>query len=95
MIVKNDRVYGMLDIIVRAITFVVAAWMMVWVVKYLAWSIERRPHSLELQMPLYYVHAAMAVGMVLMTFYFLIDFVSAVLCPARNRPSGENPGGSA
>ncbi|AXS40065.1 TRAP transporter small permease [Breoghania sp. L-A4] len=90
VIVKNAKVIGAIDLIIKLITLVVAAWMTVWVVQYLLWSIERRPHSLELQMPLYYVHAAMAVGLGLMSFYFLVDFILVVL-----RLTGRTPFASA
>ncbi|MBW3096264.1 TRAP transporter small permease [Pseudohoeflea coraliihabitans] len=76
--VKNKRVFGVLDLVVKAITLVVSVWMSVWVLQYLLWSIERRPHSLELQMPLYFVHASMVVGLSLMAFYFFLDFAVAV-----------------
>lgn len=83
MLVKNDRALGIVDFIVKAITALTAGWMTVWTFQYLLWSMERRPHSLELQMPLYFVHAAMAIGLALMTFYFLIDEV--LLNPAETR----------
>jgi TRAP-type C4-dicarboxylate transport system permease small subunit len=79
MLVSNDRALRIIDVVVKAISAFIAGWMTVWTSEYLLWSIAHKPHSLELQMPLYFVHAAMAVGLALMTFYFVIDLGSAIL----------------
>ncbi len=79
MLVQHDRTLRIVDFVVKSITAVVASWMTAWAVQYLLWSIARRPHSLELQMPLYFVHAAMAIGLGLMSFYFVVDLGAAAL----------------
>lgn len=95
MLVKHDLVIGIIDFLVKAITALTAGWMTVWAVQYLLWSIERRPHSLELQMPLYFVHAAMAAGLALMTFYFLVDLGAATLRLLGKRPAAAELEGTA
>ena len=75
VLVKSQRFSLLIRVLVNGITAGVALWMSVWAYDYLAWSIRLEPRSLELRAPLYWVHASMFVGLVLMAFYFAIEFL--------------------
>lgn len=77
-LVKSRATKAIIEIIVTGITTVIAICMTVWAAKYLLWSIDRQPASLELRAPLYWVHAAMPVGLGLMSFYFFVGFVTDI-----------------
>jgi TRAP-type C4-dicarboxylate transport system permease small subunit len=85
MLVTNPRVSKLVRVVANAITVAVAAWMTVWTFEYLAWSVRLGPRSLELRAPLYWVHAAMFVGMALMTFYFAIELLDNLGVLRRDR----------
>lgn len=78
MLVKTERITLLVRVLVNCITVAVALWMSVWAFDYLAWSVRLEPRSLELRTPLYWVHASVFVGLVLMTFYFAIEFLENV-----------------
>lgn len=73
MFVRTETVRQGIKVLANSITVVVAVWMGVWAFDYLAWSIRLEPRSLELRAPLYWVHASMLVGLVLMSLYFAIE----------------------
>ena len=63
----------------NAITVLVGAWSTIWTFQYFQWSLQLQPRSLELQAPLYWVHASMFIGLGLMAFYFAIELTDNLL----------------
>ena len=79
MMIARERHRDWVKVLANAITVVVAAWATIWTFQYFQWSLRLQPKSLELQAPLYWVHASMFVGLGLMAFYFAIELVDNLL----------------
>lgn len=65
------------------ITTVLAGWMTTWAWGYFLWSYERGARSLELGVPMAWIHLAMPLGLALMTLYFLVECMEDVRLLAR------------
>jgi len=89
MFVRTETVRQGIKVLANSITVVVAVWMGVWAFDYLAWSIRLEPRSLELRAPLYWVHASMLVGLVLMSLYFAIELFENMI--AKIKASAARP----
>lgn len=79
MMIAGESARNWIKVLANAITVVVAVWTTVWTFKYFQWSLQLEPKSLELQAPLYWVHASMFVGLGLMAFYFAIELADNLL----------------
>ena len=79
MLASGEGLRDWIKVMANAITVVVAVWATVWTFQYFQWSLRLQPRSLELQAPLYWVHASMFVGLGLMAFYFAIELVDNLL----------------
>lgn len=79
MMIAGESARDWIKVLANAITVVVAVWTTVWTFKYFQWSLQLEPKSLELQAPLYWVHASMFVGLGLMAFYFAIELADNLL----------------
>lgn len=77
-LIKSEKIKAAIAIVVSGITTFIAIVMTIWAAKYLLWSIERQPTSLEIRTPLYWVHASMFVGLGLMSFYFFLGFIDDI-----------------
>lgn len=91
MLVKRARVTLAVRVLANGITVVVAVWMTLWAFDYLAWSLRLGPRSLELRMPLHWVHASMVVGLALMSFYFVIELMENARRLSRGGQAGRTP----
>ncbi|MCG8693645.1 MAG: TRAP transporter small permease subunit [Minwuiales bacterium] len=79
MAVVREGARNWIRVLANAITVVVAVWATIWTFEYFQWSLKLQPNSLELQAPLYWVHASMFVGLGLMAFYFAVELVDNLL----------------
>ena len=91
MLVKSPRVMLHVKLLANLITVVVAVWMSLWALEYLAWSVRLGPRSLELRTPLYWVHASMFVGLALMSFYFALELAETIARLRRRDPAASGP----
>jgi TRAP-type C4-dicarboxylate transport system permease small subunit len=57
---------------------VLNSWMTVWASSYFLLSLQRGPMSLELGIQMAWVHAAIPLGLILMTFYFAVELLEDV-----------------
>jgi|TARA_R110002012_G_scaffold157406_3_gene318532 TRAP-type C4-dicarboxylate transport system permease small subunit len=78
LIFKHGSARRVLNIIAGIITVILSAWMTVWAVQYTVWNIHRGTRSMELGIPLYWVHVAIPLGVGLMTLYFFIDLMTHI-----------------
>ena len=73
VLIANERVRDFVALVVSVITVVLSVWMTVWAITYLAWSVRTGVSSLELKLPMAWVHVSAVVGLGLMTFYFVLE----------------------
>lgn len=69
------RTKRLMEALVALVTLVISIWVTVWALQYVQWVYERRMTSLDLNFPMVYLHASVALGMILMSLYFLRDLV--------------------
>lgn len=62
-------------VLARVLTVIISSWMTVWAVQYFLNSFNRNLISLEVGIPLTWVHSAIPVGLALMTFYFFVELI--------------------
>ena len=86
VVARRPRVTLTVKLLANGITVVVAIWMSLWALEYLVWSVRLAPRSLELRAPLYWVHASMFVGLVLMSLYFLVELAGNLVRLRRREP---------
>src|SRR3546814_4784559 len=71
------------------LTAALSIWVTVWAVQYVLWVHERDMISLDLRFPMIYVHASVAIGMTLMSLYFVTQVVEqAIACGRGGSHSG-------
>lgn len=89
VIVPAGRARELLTLVTAALTAALSVWVTVWAVQYVHWVYERDMVSLDLDFPMVYVHASVAIGMGLMSLYFLTQVVeqAALLCRGCDRPA--------
>jgi TRAP-type transport system small permease protein len=58
-----------------ALTVMLSAWMTLWATRYFLLTLQRGAMSLELGIEMAWVHAAIPIGLVLMTFYFALELL--------------------
>ena len=78
LIVPGDRARQAIKTFTAALTVILAAWMTVWAISYFMLSLQRGPMSLELGIRMAWVHAAIPLGLILMTFYFAVEVLEDV-----------------
>lgn len=78
LIVPGDRARQAIKTFTAALTVILAAWMTVWAISYFMLSLQRGPMSLELGIRMAWVHAAIPLGLILMTFYFAVELLEDV-----------------
>lgn len=78
MVVENERGQAVVKAFTALVGVVICAWMLVWGVEFIMQSYKMSRHSVELGLPLLYVHIAIPVGLALMTFYFFIELIEDV-----------------
>src|SRR5699024_10578054 len=86
ILIGSDRARAVVRVITCLLTVIISGWMTVWAFQYFYWTASRGARSLELGMPMAWVHAALPVGLVLMTLYFLIEFVDEARRTFGGRP---------
>jgi TRAP-type transport system small permease protein len=75
LIVPGDRAHQVIKVLTGALTVILSAWMMLWAIRYFIATLQRGTMSLELGIQMAWVHAAVPLGLILMTFYFAIEFL--------------------
>lgn len=75
VVLPFGRAQQALRVLACAVTTVLTAWMAVWATEYLFSSIRRNLMSLEVGIPLAWVNVVMPLGLILMTFYFLVECI--------------------
>ena len=75
LLVRSDQVRQVIEAFVAALTVVLSAWMTLWAIRYFLATLQRGTMSLELGIQMAWVHAAIPIGLVLMTFYFALDLL--------------------
>ena len=78
LIVPGDRARQGIKILTGALTVVLSAWMTLWAIRYFMVTLQRGTMSLELGIQMAWVHAAIPLGLVLMTFYFAVELLEDV-----------------
>ncbi len=78
LVVRRTLIRRGIHILSGVITVFLSCWMTVWAVQYTVWNIARGTRSMELGIPLYWVHSVIPLGLGLMTLYFLIDLLSHI-----------------
>jgi TRAP-type transport system small permease protein len=73
--VRSDRLRQIVKAFVAALTVILSAWMTLWAIRYFLATLQRGAMSLELGIQMAWVHAAMPIGLVLMTFYFALELI--------------------
>jgi len=66
------------EVLVAALTAGISLWVTLWAVQYVQWVYDRGMTSLDLGFPMVYLHASVAIGMLLMSFYFLVDLLKTL-----------------
>lgn len=81
------RARDSLALVTAVLTAVLSVWVTLWAVQYVHWVYERDMVSLDLGFPMVYVHASVAIGMGLMSLYFLTQVIeqAALLYRGRGR----------
>lgn len=67
------------EAIVMMITVLIAGIITYWGIEYLLWSFKVNPKSVELNMPMAFVYAAIPVGMGLSTIYYFIELIERLV----------------
>lgn len=78
VMVPNRRAVDIIRVVAIAITFGVCIILCVWGFNFFMWSLIERRLSCTLFIPMIYAESAVFVGIVLMTFYFLIELIERV-----------------
>lgn len=78
LIVPGERARLVMKATTAALTTILCAWMTLWAIRYLMATLQRGTMSLELGIQMAWVHVAIPVGLVLMTFYFALEFLEDV-----------------
>lgn len=73
VLLANERARDFVALVVSLITVVLSVWMTVWAGNYLAWSLGTGVSSLELKLPMAWVHSSAVIGLGLMSFYFVLE----------------------
>lgn len=87
LVVESERGQGIVKAFTALVGVLICAWMLAWSIEFIMQSYKMNRHSVELGMPLIYVHIAIPVGLALMTFYFLVELLEDV----RFVMTGERP----
>ncbi len=87
--VKNEKIKVILAVITGAIETIVSAVLTHWGYGYFMWGIEKGAKSPGLKIPLVFSQSVIFFGLFLMTFYFLIYFIDAIII-AKNRLANGN-----
>jgi TRAP-type C4-dicarboxylate transport system permease small subunit len=75
LIVHRDHVRQMVKVCTEILTVILSAWMTLWAIRYFLATLQRGAMSLEIGIQMAWVHAAMPLGLVLMTFYFALELL--------------------
>jgi TRAP-type C4-dicarboxylate transport system permease small subunit len=75
LVVPERRARQVIKTFVAALTVILSVWMTVWAIRYFIATLQRGTMSLELGIEMAWVHAAMPLGLVLMTFYFALELL--------------------
>lgn len=75
LVVPGERARLVIRTLTAALTTILCAWMTLWAIRYLMATLQRGTMSLELGIQMAWVHAAIPLGLVLMTFYFALEFL--------------------
>ena len=54
---------------------ILSSWMTVWAIRYFMATLQRGTMSLELGIQMAWVHVAIPLGLILMTFYFAVELL--------------------
>jgi TRAP-type C4-dicarboxylate transport system permease small subunit len=73
--VHRDHVRQMVKLCTGILTVILSAWMTLWAIRYFLATLQRGAMSLEIGIQMAWVHAAMPLGLVLMTFYFALELL--------------------
>ena len=73
VLIGNERARDFVALVVSLITVVLSVWMTVWAINYLGWSLRTGVSSLELKLPMAWVHSSAVIGLGLMSFYFALE----------------------
>jgi TRAP-type C4-dicarboxylate transport system permease small subunit len=71
--VRGDHVRHVVNALVGVLTVILSAWMTLWAIRYFLATLQRGAMSLELGIQMAWVHVAIPLGLVLMTFYFVLE----------------------
>lgn len=74
-VIKNRRVYSVIQTVVCCITFILACTMTSWCWGYISWSFKSRELSPALMIPMVYSQMSLLVSAALMSFYFAIELL--------------------
>lgn len=86
VVIKNERIHLMIRIFTDALSVVLCGWMTWWGFQFASWSSQFGMMSTELRIPMSLVHAAVPVGLALMTLYMLHELIENIL-----KLSGRHP----
>lgn len=75
VLIKNPRILNIVNTVTSFITVFIACYVSVWAYKYFIWGVQRGETSPFLMIPRVYSQSAISVGLVLMAFYFIVDFI--------------------
>jgi TRAP-type C4-dicarboxylate transport system permease small subunit len=75
LVVHRDHVRQVVKVCTGVLTVILSAWMTLWAIRYFLATLQRGAMSLEIGIQMAWVHAAMPLGLVLMTFYFALELL--------------------
>jgi TRAP-type transport system small permease protein len=75
LVVPGERTRRLIKVFTAALTVILTAWMTVWAIRYFIATVHRGTMSLELGIHMAWVHLAIPLGLVLMTFYFAVELL--------------------
>src|SRR3546814_468412 len=89
LLIPKGRAKNLVVLATATLTAALSIWVTVWAVQYVLWVHERDMISLDLRFPMIYVHASVAIGMTLMSLYFVTQVVEqAIACGRGGSHSG-------
>lgn len=88
----SKRIAEIVQLFTVIVTVIVSVIMTVWAFDHVMWSFQSGSKSSAWKIPLYIAHSSVLVGFLLMTIYFIRDFISDLLTMIKDeqRSEGDN-----
>ncbi len=89
VLIKNRYVLNIVNAITSFITVLIACYVSVWGYEYFIWGVQRGETSPFMLIPRVYSQSAISFGLVLMAFYFIVEFIKN-MCTIFSRGAMDN-----